>query len=512
MCDFMDLLKPRLAILAEAWLSSGATAYGLWEDGHPLVQWPDQANGLRDSMSPVVIPVYMEGASALELRVAGVDCAAAQNRLRGEAALLAGLIQLEEELDAMTTRLIETQDQLLALYDLTHAARSPRSIEDALDSLASMASRLLRVDSAFAVLAMPDETPIVAQQPVTLLSNEQSLWLFHRVQAEQRQLLTSMELLNTSQGPSSMIMCSLCVMPIVVLGQVSAALGLVKKVSQPFTSPEIKLARTVAEQGGAQLENGLLLQETLAQARIQTEMELAKHVQLRLLPQKLPNVQGLDLAACAHPALQVGGDFYDFVGGVGRPLTFVVGDVSGKGMAAALLMSMMRTAVSTIARVEPQTTPAAIVEQANDRLYDDLTQVGAFVTVFVGQYDSTTRQLHFANAGHSPVIYCPKDGPARLLESDGPGIGVLPSSLCKDQSLLLRPDDLLIAGTDGFSEAHNAAEEMFGHERLLMLSAAQAPHSASQILNAWLDAVAEFSSGHPQDDDQTAVVLRGVPT
>lgn len=509
MQDFvLAALKPRLTIFAEAWLAAGATGYGIWEDGRLLAQWPVGPSEPYDGRSAVTMPIHTNSATSLELCVTGTRDTAAQGRLKGEAALIADLIHLEGELDEMTTRLIETQDQLLALYDLTHAARSHLSMQDALNSLAWESSRLLRTDSAFAIVRMPDGAPIIAQQPVPYLSNAQAGALFHRVQTGQQDLLTSLSLENTDDAVAS-AQASLFIMPILVRSQVMAALGLLNKTGKPFTSPDMKLARAIAEQGGAQIENALLLQETLAQARVQTEMELAQRVQLRLLPQRLPRVPGLELAARSRPALQVGGDFYDFIGGAGRPLTFAVGDVSGKGMGAALVMSMMHTALHGISRLA-SLTPAAIAEQANEQLYDDFTEVGAFATMFVGQYDSAARLLNYANAGHSPVIYCPEGGSARLLGADGTPIGVLPISLCRDQCLLFRPGDLLIAATDGFSEAQNITGEMFGYERLLQLTESLVALSAPEVLNALFAAVETFSAGHPQDDDQTVVVLKGV--
>jgi sigma-B regulation protein RsbU (phosphoserine phosphatase) len=430
--------------------------------------------------------------------------------LQGEAALIADLIQLQGDLEEVTTRLIETQDQLLALYDLTHAGRNHLSIQDTLNSLAREAARLLRTDGAFAVLALPDGALIAAQQPPFCLGSEQTRGLFSRIQAEKQELLTLLSLEDTCEADLAGKSC-LFMMPIQVRSQVLAALGLLNKIDTPFTSPDMKLARAIAEQGGAQIENALLLQETLAQARIQTEMELAQRVQLRLLPQKLPQAPGLDVAARSRPALQVGGDFYDFMCGAGQPFTFAVGDVSGKGMSAALVMSMMHTALHGIAGLTPEFTPAALAAQANGYLYDDLTEVGAFTTMFVGQYEGASQRLNFANAGHSPVVYCPKGGPARLLEADGTAIGVLPISLCEDQGIPFRPGDLLLAATDGFSEAQNATEEMFGYERLLRLTESLATLSAPEILNALFAAAEAFSAGRAQDDDQTVVVLKGVP-
>jgi serine phosphatase RsbU (regulator of sigma subunit) len=511
MLDFvLDSLKPRLDALANAWILAGATAYGIWEGGRPLAQWSAKPREPHGSGVPLVAPIFTNDLASLELRVVGADGADAQDRLNGEATLIAALIQLEEELEDVATRLIETQDRLLALYDLTHAARNQLSTLDTLDSLAKEASRLLRSYSAFAILAAPDATPIVAQQPLSCLSIEQVLRLFYQIQADQQEVQTTIELDSIGEAllPTR---SNLFLMPIRVHSQVMAALGLLNQANVPFTSPEMKLARAIAEQGGVQLENALLLQETLAQARIQTEMELAQRVQLRLLPQRQPQVPGLEFAARSRPAFQVGGDFYDFMSGAERPFTFAVGDVSGKGMGAALVMSMMHTAVRGMGSRVPQPTPASTMAHVNEHLYDDLTEVGAFATMFVGQYGAGACRLNFANAGHSPVIYCPAGEPARLLEADGTAIGVLPISLCEDQSLSLRPDDLLIVATDGFSEAQNSAGEMFGYERMLRLSEALASLSAPDILGALFAAVEDFSVGHPQDDDQTALVLKGVP-
>jgi len=204
MLDFvLDSLKPQLAVLAEAWLTSGATAYGIWQDGRPLAQWPIRSSGSAASPPALVMPIHTDDATSLELRVVGAEGAAVQGRLKGEAALIADLIRREDELEDVTTRLIETQDQLLALYDLTHAARSHLSIQDTLNSLARESSRLLRTDGAFALLAgaasgaMPDGAPLVAQQPLPCLSSEQILGLFSRMQTDQQELLTNVDLETT---------------------------------------------------------------------------------------------------------------------------------------------------------------------------------------------------------------------------------------------------------------------------------------------------------------------------
>jgi sigma-B regulation protein RsbU (phosphoserine phosphatase) len=279
----------------------------------------------------------------------------------------------------------------------------------------------------------------------------------------------------------------------------------------PFASPEIKLAHAIAEQAGSQIENVLLHEETVAQARLETEMVLARSVQKRLLPNRAPSVPGLVLHGRTVPALQVGGDFYDFITTPAqgtRLCTFAVGDVSGKGLSAALVMAMTRTVLRS--KANGGASPAQVLDGANAELYDDFTEVAMFATAFVGQYNPNTQALCFANAGHSPVIYCPSGGPARLLEADGTALGVLPVSLCEDYALPFGPGELLIMGTDGFSEATNAAGEMFGYERLLRLVESLADKPAEAILDALFAAIGSFAAGHLQEDDRTLVVAKGV--
>ena len=115
----------------------------------------------------------------------------------------------------------------------------------------------------------------------------------------------------------------------------------------------------------------------------------------------------------------------------------------------------------------------------------------------------------YANAGHAPVIFCPVGGPARLLEADGVPIGVLPVSLSEDERIAFEPGDVLIVATDGFNEARNPSGEMLGYEQLLRMTEAVAGQSAQTIARSLYEAVESFAAGHPRDDDQSIIVLKG---
>jgi phosphoserine phosphatase RsbU/P len=493
----------RLATLAAAWLATGATRYAIWSNDRELARWPAAS---REDAPSIKAPIEVGGTVAGYLHLQGTLDAAAPIRLRAEAELLAGLAFLDQELESMTVELVDRQDQLLALYELTQSTRSHLQVEEILASLAREAARLVRTDSAIAMVQHASEV-LSRQHPPNSVDTAVVRRLFEQLRRDGVPLLTRSD--RTGQTlPADIV--NLCLMPIQVRGTVAAALGLINKQGGDFTSPDLKLIRTIAEQAGAQIENLMLYQENLEQARLRTELDLAAGIQLRLLPQHMPRVQGIDIYARSRPALQVGGDFYGFIPKSDQALTFAIGDVAGKGMSAALVMSITHTVLRNAARFMPTATPADIINRVNLDLYDDLTEVGMFVTSFVGHYDNASNSLHYANAGHSPVLFFRAGAAARLLHADGAPMGVLPTSFCEDQVLMLQPGDVLVVATDGFSEARSPEGELFGHERLLALIQELATLSAHEIADRMYTIISQWSAGASQDDDQTLVVIKAL--
>ena len=250
--------------------------------------------------------------------------------------------------------------------------------------------------------------------------------------------------------------------------------------------------------------------ELQAQQRMKSDMDVAANIQLQLLQQKIPRVEGLDLYARSMPALQIGGDFYNFNVHKQGSLVFAAGDVSGKGLPAAMLMAMTRIVLHGAARFMPKVNPKVLLSRINEDLYDDFTDLGMFATTFVGCYEPASHQLTYANAGHSPVLYCPLGGPATMLEADGPAVGILPLNLCENVCIDFLPGDVLAVATDGFSEAANAQGEMYGYERLCRLLEQLAPLNAEQIASEMFHSIVQFSAGQDQSDDQTIIILKGV--
>lgn len=489
--------------LADAWITAGATTFSIWAEGSRLAAWPKEAENIKPSMKA---PIRLSGGDIGELWVEGTGTPAAEKNLIAQAGFVARLVRMERELMGMTERLIDTQDQLLAVYGLTEATRNHLDMDELLQQLAQKATELESCESAFILLKQPDQSLKVEHYPKLMLDDELIQSCLDKVTTTKAELL-----LNLSETEYRRAgLRNLLFVPIIIRDEVTAAIGLINKKDSDFLSPDIKLARVIAEHAGSRLEHLILFQESIEQSKLQVEADLAQKVQLRLLPKKFPKVSGIDLWAGSEPASQVGGDFYAFVSNPGRPFTFCVGDVSGKGMPAALLMAMSRTVMRTKTNVTPTPTPAVVLDECNSELYDDFTEVSMFATAFVGQFHKDNRYLMYANAGHSPVIFCPFDGPSVLLEADGTALGVLPTSLAEDQSLEFRRGDVLVVATDGFSEASNHDDELFGYDRLLKVIKMLSKKPAKDIFDGLYQTINNFSAGRPQDDDQTMVVLKGI--
>ncbi len=500
--DVLAGQQAHLAALAEAWLGDGATSVSVWTEGCPAAYWPAEHPPAAPTLRA---PITMGGATLGDWAVEGLCDHAAQARLHAEASLLSQIAQLESDLESMTVELVDYQDQLLALYDLAQSARSRVGVVETLESLSAEAARIVKTGGAFVVLQTGAESLHLVQSPAGYVDETVLMQFWKQLQA------SGQEVVLPSSGATEALpgISNLFAMPIEIRGRLAAGLGLFNR-RGGFVSPDLKLARAIGQHMGAQLENILLYQENIEQARLKTELDLAANMQLRLLPRTLPRIPGLDISASSRPALQVGGDFYDFMLRSGQPLVFSVGDVTGKGMAAALFMSITHTVMRNAEKTLSRLTPEDVVSRVNEDLYDDLSEAGMFVTAFVGHYHADRREVLYANAGHSPVIYCPSGEPARLLEADGTALGVLPISLSETQSLPFDAGDLLVVATDGFSEASCPAGELFGYDRLLRLIEAYAGCPAAEIGAALFDAVHRFADGRPQDDDQTLVVIKAI--
>ncbi|HHE54970.1 MAG TPA: HAMP domain-containing protein [Caldithrix abyssi] len=248
------------------------------------------------------------------------------------------------------------------------------------------------------------------------------------------------------------------------------------------------------------------------QQKLQKELQVAQEIQQMLLPSDFPKVEGYDIASYYEAAKEVGGDLFDFVEVDDDTIGICVADVSGKGVPGSMIMTMIRTALRLEARGNKN--PADVLARVNEFVVDDMKR-GMFVTMFYVVLDSRNREIHFASAGHNPMIlYRNSTKQTYYLNPPGFPVGIqLPDPglfkrTIKSESIRLREDDILVLYTDGVTEAMNRKRELFREERFLNTIRRNAHLSVAEFIKTINKELKEFTGGAPQNDDITVVAIR----
>ena len=296
--------------------------------------------------------------------------------------------------------------------------------------------------------------------------------------------------------------------PLVFQDKVIGLLNLGEKKSGKFYNREdIDLLRTIANQGAVAIENARLFQENLEKQRMEEELAIAHELQTSMLPATCPQIKGFEIAAYSVSAREVGGDFYDFIEMGDEQLAFVIGDVTGKSVSGALVMSASRSVFRMLS--EDHLTVGDSMQRANKRIKKDIIS-GMFVALLYVILNANDRSLNMCSAGQTlPVHLSAKTGKASLIETEGDTfpLGILDDANYEETRLQLMAGDKVVFYTDGIVEAMNPQNEMFGFERLLEVVQASSTSSAEAMLQEIIDEVTDFSSGAPQHDDLTVIVL-----
>ena len=272
-----------------------------------------------------------------------------------------------------------------------------------------------------------------------------------------------------------------------------------------FTATDARLLSLFANQAAAAIDTARLHRDAIEKERMERELELAAAIQRQILPRDLPEVAGLEIAARNVPTRQVGGDYYDLLPLSRGRLGFVVADVSGKGIPAALLVSTVHAAVHL--QIDEAKTVVDLVERI-DRHLRRYAATRKFLTLFFGLLEPDTGQLTYVSAGHNPALVARRSGATVRLNSTGVPVGMFPDASWRQETLTLFTGDLLCVYTDGLTEAVNVQEEEFGMERLSALIGAGRDMPLKGLCDRVLADVADFAVDMPQYDDQTLLLLR----
>ncbi len=333
-------------------------------------------------------------------------------------------------------------------------------------------------------------------RPATLYREDPDSW-FSKADSEEQRALNSVnaEVLLPLPGREKL-------MGVMTLGP--------KRSEEPYSPSDLRLLQSVAMQTGLALEVSelahSLAREAAQRERINREIEIAREVQERLFPQTIPQLPGIDLAGACRPAHGVGGDYYDFIELEDGRLGLAIGDVSGKGISAALLMASLRASLRGMMLENPKSL-SRLMTNINRLVFESSTS-SRYATFFLSIFNPAKRELQYVNAGHNPPFLLRKGQDMLRLEAGGPVIGLLNDLAYEEQSVFVEAGDLLLTYTDGISEAMTTDDEEWGEERMVEAARAARNLKADAIVESIFNAADHFTHGAPQHDDMTLLVMK----
>ena len=274
-----------------------------------------------------------------------------------------------------------------------------------------------------------------------------------------------------------------------------------------FTEEHLDILTTLASVASIRVENATLLDERIQRERMERELELATEIQQRFQPSAPPKLDGYEFQGISFSCYEIGGDYYDFIPRESHNMIVALGDVSGKGTAAALLMSSLHAAIH--AQVSANRDLAEMITSVNRYLADN-TPANRFVTLFIAELDPATGVLRYINAGHNPPLIGRSNGMIEQLSSGGFPLGILPMAEFEVGETRLGSGESLIVYSDGVSEANNLNEEEFGLDRLIEVVRRNLAASASGMRDKVESALSSFTQTAPANDDITLVIVKKV--
>jgi phosphoserine phosphatase RsbU/P len=302
---------------------------------------------------------------------------------------------------------------------------------------------------------------------------------------------------------------SLLAVPLLARETVLGALFVTKEVSHGFEKDDIEAIRVFGAQAALALDHARLFEEQIEKERMARELAIAHEVQRKLLPQRIPELPGASIAASNVSATEVGGDYYDFVELEDNRLAVIIADVSGKGTPAAFYMAEMQGIFQAVSRLTP--SPADFLSNANVALSRALEK-HVFVSVIYGVLDARKEEFVLARAGHCPAALINLNGDARLLRTQGLGLGLDRGDLFRrsivEERIRLQPGDVCVLYTDGVIETRNARGEEYGYDRLLTSLREHRHEDAGDLHDALLGDLQQFTGHQAYDDDMTLVVIK----
>ncbi len=274
-----------------------------------------------------------------------------------------------------------------------------------------------------------------------------------------------------------------------------------------FSEEHLNILTTLASVASIRVENAALMEERIERERMEMELELATEIQQRFQPSSPPNLDGYELQGISFACYEIGGDYYDFIPRQNGNMLIALGDVSGKGTAAALLMSSLHAAIHAQAAANSSLTES--VKAVNEYLAIN-TPTNRFITFFVAELEQQSGELKYINAGHNPPLVARADGSVIELESGGFPLGIMPMAEFELGKIKLEHGEFVVVFSDGVSEAESVDGEEFGVERLTNVIKSNMHKSAAGLRDKIEFALSNFTTTAPANDDITLVIVKRV--
>jgi serine phosphatase RsbU (regulator of sigma subunit) len=401
-----------------------------------------------------------------------------------------------------------------SLYDVGIALSATFDLDELLDKILENLGRVIKFDSAVIYLLEPKSGTIkhvvgcgVPKDSDNLLQLKVGQGITGRVAQTGEGIIVSDVKSNPDYIAFRPETKSEMAVPLKAGNSIVGAFNVESDRLEAYGQHDLDLLGAFASLAAITIERARLYGERMAARRIVDELAIARRIQETFLPSQDPEVAGFDISGLNIPSADVGGDYYDFIPIVENQLGVAIGDVSGKGIPAALIMAAFRASLK--AEIRNNFAIRAILMKVNNLLYESIERDN-YVTAIYSVLDSKNRVLTFSNAGHNPPILRRADGQIVELKEGGLALGTFANSTYEERPISLNAGDILLYYTDGVTETKSSRDEEFGRERLLQCIEATRDRPAKEIIAYIIDRAREFRSGQAEVDDLTLMVLKAL--
>ncbi len=416
-------------------------------------------------------------------------------------------------------RLKVAVEELSILNEIATAISSTLDVQEVIDLIVKKCIKHLKVEQGAVMLINEADksNPIVTMERIFDQSSDERLpirlntqltgWMMKNQKPLLSNSLPDDERFTLNNDDVSSIV-SLLAVPLHLKGKMVGLLTVFnKRGEEGFSEDDKRLLTIIAAQSAQVIDSARLYREEQEFMKVQEDMSMASQIQQNLLPKKIPEIQGYEAGGISIPAKNVGGDYYDFIITQSGNIAFCLGDVSGKGTAAALLMANLQATLR--GQTLSCTCARDCLDRANKLLYQS-TDSEKYATLFYGILDPIKHQLAFTNAGHNYPFFISKDGEIERLKTIGIPLGFLEDFEFSEHTVPFNVGDVLVLFSDGISEAMNQHEEEFEEEKILQVVQESMDQSPHQMIENLLSSVREHAGDEEQSDDMTLLVIKRI--